>query len=662
MNWPVKVIRLCLTLVFIIVPLIFLPQTSELFEFNKMVATYILTTVITSAWIIDMILQKRLVFHRTPLDWPILIFLVSQFLSFLFSIDQRTSLLGYYSRFNGGLISLLCYSLLYWSFVTFMDHRSTLKLIFWSLITAVIISIYGILEHFGIDASLWVQDVQNRVFSTLGQPNWLSAYLLALIFIPLSFLINHVTMKQFSYSKLLNGLIVSLLGLCFLFTKSRSGLLAFGIASAVFWGLQLLKNKSNSLKWFLIFNLSFLVISLTFSNALSDYVIKPKNNPTAKITGPALEVGGTESGSIRKIVWTGALRIWKDGPKNFLIGTGPETFTMGYYQHRPVEHNATSEWNLLYNKAHNEFLNYLATTGILGLGSYLFLLAAMFWQLFKNLKIYNSLKIKNFKFKIGEQINNNSLQIALLSGWLTIPITNFWGFSVVIIQILMFLLPAMAISLEQESFRAGEYKKPTLEFKQIVLVLISGSLTLLLFYSIAKYWLADTLYAAGSQRELRLFSSQQDTSYLLSAYRDLNTAFELNSRDPVISSELAVADAYLAALSAQTDTTTSSQLAEVALLLSRRAVSQSPHHPNYYKTQARVGIILSLIDSQYLQIAETALKQAAKISPTDPQIPLNLGVIAKYQNNKDLAQTRFLDALKLKPDYADAKAQLTDLK
>ena len=34
-------------------------------------------------------------------------------------------------------------------------------------------------------------------------------------------------------------------------------------------------------------------------------------------------------------------------------------------------HNLTSEWDFLYNKAHNEYLNYLATTGLFGLGSYL---------------------------------------------------------------------------------------------------------------------------------------------------------------------------------------------------------------------------------------------------------------------------------------------------
>jgi len=123
-----------------------------------------------------------------------------------------------------------------------------------------------------------------------------------------------------------------------------------------------------------------------------------------------LESGGTESGTIRKIVWTGALRIWQANPKNFLIGTGPETFAQAYYQYRPLEHNQTSEWELLYNKAHNEFLNYLVTTGILGLGSYIVLLISM-------ARVF---QISNFKFQIGSISVSLSFYL-FISAILSIP-------------------------------------------------------------------------------------------------------------------------------------------------------------------------------------------------------------------------------------------------
>ena len=61
------------------------------------------------------------------------------------------------------------------------DNSHRLRNSFISLLaSSCFISLYAVGEHFGIDASYWVQDVVNRVFSTLGQPNWLAAYLVAL--------------------------------------------------------------------------------------------------------------------------------------------------------------------------------------------------------------------------------------------------------------------------------------------------------------------------------------------------------------------------------------------------------------------------------------------------------------------------------------------------
>ena len=67
---------------------------------------------------------------------------------------------------------------------------------------------------------------------------------------------------------------------------------------------------------------------------------------------PVLESGGTESGVIRKFVWLGAIEVFKHYP---ILGTGPETFAFSFPMYKPVGHNLTSEWDFIYNKAHNEF-------------------------------------------------------------------------------------------------------------------------------------------------------------------------------------------------------------------------------------------------------------------------------------------------------------------
>ena len=252
-------------ILFFSVPLVLWPYTSELFEFNKMVLVYILTVLIMAVWLSRCLAAKRIIFRRTILDIPLLAFLGSQVLSTIFSIDPRTSLLGYYSRFNGGLLSTVCYSLLYWAFVSNMTKRNTLYVIRYTLVSACLVSLYGVAEHFGIDKNLWVQDVQNRVFSTLGQPNWLATWLVGLIPITWALALKRKPLLFYSLTLLLY--------LALLFTKSRSGFLGFVAADFIFWTGTFLIYKKQVLSQFVICHLSFVILSLVvgfpFSLSLS---------------------------------------------------------------------------------------------------------------------------------------------------------------------------------------------------------------------------------------------------------------------------------------------------------------------------------------------------------------------------------------------------------
>ncbi len=651
MHWPQKTIRICMYLLFIITPLIFLPFTSELFEFNKMIVVYFLTAIITSSWAIDSVIQKKLVFQRTILDLAILIFLITQSLSLFFSIDPHMSIFGYYSRFNGGLLSLICYSILYWAYVTYMDQRSTLRTLSLALSTTALVSVYGILQHFGIDSASWVQDVQNRVFSTLGQPNWLASYLVALIFIPISF----ATSTKNRSIGIMHYAISVVFFLTLLFTKSRSGLLAFATSSVFFWGFYTFKTKK--IRLFLILNTIFILLLLVTKNPIRDKIFGSSNLEIGISSTPVLEGGGTESGNIRKIVWTGALRIWQASLKNFIFGTGPETFAQSYYQFRPIEHNYTSEWELLYNKAHNEFLNYLANTGLFGLSAYLLLLGFMATVFIKYLQsehaqrdpaVRGSSSMRDCKYLI----------IGLAAGWTSISVMNFWGFSVVITQILLFLLPAIAMSLNtQYAIRNTQSVISKSQIFSITLILFALSYTL---YAIITYWSADISFAKG-QRDFRIFSQTQDPKDAISSYQHLSQAYNLNPQEPAIISELSVPAAYMALLTAETDATTSAKFVSIAEAAANKAISISPYHPNYYKTKSRAMLVLATYFQGYFAKADEALVGATKISPTDPKIPYNRGIIAKYAGDKVLAKKYFQDYLTLKAANASESAEFLNL-
>ncbi len=317
MNWERicdRVIEYSFYTLFFLVPLIMTPWNFELFEYNKMMLVYVLTIIITASWLVKMVLQKRIIFARTFLDIPLLIFLISQILSTVFSIDRHTSLWGYYSRFHGGLFSTISYLLLYYAFVSNMNKQKTLRSLFSVLCSAVLVTAYGVAEHFGIDAKYWVQDVQNRVFSTLGQPNWLAAWLVALIPIPMAIALNwKLRMKDWKWLTISYSLL-AIFYLCLIYTKSRSALAALAPTYLIFWGLVFWISKpkiKTPFKHFLIISSLFCLITLMAGSWLWGPMIGKVFKPVRAVeviaptpTPIIHEVvrGGTESQTIRNIV------------------------------------------------------------------------------------------------------------------------------------------------------------------------------------------------------------------------------------------------------------------------------------------------------------------------------------------------------------------------
>ena len=220
-SFTKPILFLFLALVFF-TPLIITQSNSELFELPKMYFVYLLTTLITTFHLINVFQKKAPFRQKTFLDIPILLFFSSQVISTFYSIDPHTSFFGYYSRLNGGLLSLICYIFLYFILSVYINSDFKNKIINFSLFSAFLVSIYAIAEHFGIDKNLWVQDVQSRVFSTLGQPNWLAAYLCILIPFSIDKFLKSKNLKHQIYFLILTlSFYLSLL-----FTKSKSGIAA----------------------------------------------------------------------------------------------------------------------------------------------------------------------------------------------------------------------------------------------------------------------------------------------------------------------------------------------------------------------------------------------------------------------------------------------------
>jgi len=622
-----KIIFYFFCILLFLVPIIIWPFTSEVFEFNKMVSIYVLTTIIIAVWLSRCLVVKKFLFRRTILDIPLLIFIASQLISTIFSMDPRTSWLGYYSRFNGGTISVICYALLYWAFVSNLDRKSALIAIRFWLISAALVSIYGVLEHFGIDKKIWVQDVQSRIFSTLGQPNWLAAWLIALIPITWSFILNS-KIRSFKFW-IYTGLFI-LFFWAIIFTKSRSGYLGFAFAFLIFWGLTLWQKKYEIKKFllpFLIIGFSVLTICLVsgteYTPSIGNLISHKKVIEQTQTGSTALETGGTESGTIRKIVWKGAIQVWLHHP---IFGTGVETFAYSYYLYRPPEHNLTSEWDFIYNKAHNEYLNFAANSGTIGLLSYLILIVFSLSQILKT---------------------KNTLNFALLSGYISILVTNFFGFSVVPIQLEFFLFPAIAFALGQDSEKVKK-DKAKIETWQKVGIIISCLFTLLLFYTICRYWQADYLYAKG-----RGYNTIKRPDI---ATKYLTQAISFEPEEPLYHEELATSYVSLAlTLNQQKDTNDANQFADAATSEIEKAESLSPANVILKRTEYGVFANLAAINLDYLINARDTLISAIALAPTDAKLHYYLGLTYARIGQMSLSLKTLAETIALKSDYQEAR-------
>ena len=572
-----------------------------------------------------MVIYKKIILKKTPLDIPIVIFFSSQTISSIFSIDFHASIFGYYGRFNGGLLSIICYILLYYGLVSNVINIE--KLLKWIVTSSSLVILWAIPGHFGHDLTclLFTGKFNNscwdntslafrpelRAFSTLGQPNWLGAYLAVAFFIGIYFLIKNLRGRKYL---ILNTFYLILNFSMILMSRSRSAIGAVVVGLILFVGYYWFFIKIN-IKKILIILLLVSILPVTFFKTgeekidkflnfetyknifVKKLVIKPPTNyalPTIN------SINITESFDIRKIVWEGA---WKLASKYPIFGTGVETFAYSYNFVRPLTHNLTSEWDYVYNKAHNEYFNYLATTGFIGLISYLLLIIA-----FMILVVFHLRRDQNKLFILS-----------LFCGWLTILITNFFGFSTTTIQLFFFLIPALIImGNNNQQTETKKFEKVNIYQWLVIFVLIAT--TIYLLFSISVYYLADVNYSYGLKYS-KVNDQQKAAGYF-------EKALKLR-QEPVYMDRFSSSLAYLSAVAnIQKETELAKQIISLSDTYNRKTVQDYPKNVFYWKTRAKNMYYFYLVTNNPNELIEgiNALKTAEKLYPTDPKIPYSMAL------------------------------------
>ncbi len=366
-NFSNRAVVLLTSLTVISAILFFLPTTSEFFEFNKFTLIFALTVIALLLWSLRMVLEKRTVFTRTPLDVPIIALTIVFLVSSLASIDTYVSFFGKHGRVWPSFFSLVILIVIYFTTTANLKNRKQVNIILWVLaVSTTIASTIALVSYFG--TFLPFDFAQIRSFNPLGIANRLA--LLQAFVIPIT-----AYWAIYEKNKVIRAVATTItltLAFSFILISDLPAYigLAAGLGFLTFGALRLKlsKNQRASALALIILISIFLVVRFVPQVARGT-LYAWINVKEAGISEQEQIDTPKEKSSSLQATWEIAFGSIGKRP---ILGTGPATYQFVYTQLKPRYVNSTEDWVIRFEKPSSEFAEILTTTGIVGALAYLF--------------------------------------------------------------------------------------------------------------------------------------------------------------------------------------------------------------------------------------------------------------------------------------------------
>ncbi len=360
-----RIAWVCLHLVAVLVPLAmtnisFLNQpalsiTYDMFALPKVVVLRSLVLIGLVAWTGDLLTRGGVV-RWVRAGWVAVAFFAWAALSTAFAQSFVVSLFGTYGRVEG-LITIACYVLLFFLTLQLADSAKRVRsLVRTIVVTAGVVSAYGLLQAAGLDPLEWVKlGFDSRMaFSTLGNPDLLGAYLVAPLALSLGLLFSEKSVRlQVAY-----GCTTALIAAALAATFVRGAWLG-GLAALIAFAVALLRGRVSVDRRQLLLGAGALGLVVVVA-ALSLMSSSVERNFLTRVTS-IFQGGG--SLSTRFLIWGSALRAIAARP---VLGVGPDAFGLAYTPFEAAKIITITNGQQIANNAHNVFLQYAATLGVVG--------------------------------------------------------------------------------------------------------------------------------------------------------------------------------------------------------------------------------------------------------------------------------------------------------
>ena len=363
-----------------------------------------------------------------PLVLPVALFALAYAMSTVFSVVPAISVWGSYSRLQG-VYSMFSYIVIFLTILAVLRKKEQFdRLINAIVLTSVPVALYAVLQHYSLDPTGWSMDMRDRPGANMGNPIFLGAYLIMVMPVTLWKVIEYFPGKRegagnrdfgtvlfacyllavilqcaavfFSKSRgpwigMLAGLSVfALVGLLLLRrmdSDDRSFTLKDGVRAFLFsifgaltffipaYAVAIFRRKGFRWLWLgFIFQIIFLLGFIAFLNMPKSPLSALKEAPYIGLLGHLSEA---ESGTakVRAIIWRGTTELIGSNPLRMIIGYGPESLKYVWDPHCPRELAHYEAKNASPDRSHNETLDLLVTTGLIGLLIYLFLISSIIY-------------------------------------------------------------------------------------------------------------------------------------------------------------------------------------------------------------------------------------------------------------------------------------------
>ncbi len=357
----------------------YIPFPNMFFPFitGKNFAFRILIEILFGIYIILAIREPKYRPKSSYIMWALGAFILWMGLATIFSMDPVKSFWSNFERMEGyiTLMHLFVYFVMVGAVVTVENWWNRLLQV--SIAASVVMGLYALFQHVHI-IQISTQS-GTRVDTTFGNAIYLAVYMLFNIFLTLFMLVRQ---RRSTLMQALYGVALVLQVVALYYSQTRGafyGVVGGVIVAAIYTAWRARSPEWQGLRKISLWSLGAIavVIVLVFSVRNSSFV---KSSPTLnRMTSVSLNDATTRNRFV--YIWPMALKGSVDSPKTIALGWGQENFSYVFNKNYQPAMYTQEQW---FDRAHNQFLDWLVAGGFPAFLLYLSLFLLMAWAIIRS--------------------------------------------------------------------------------------------------------------------------------------------------------------------------------------------------------------------------------------------------------------------------------------